>query len=175
MKFFVIALSLAASACATSESQATCPASVDRAQLHLDYDAFDAAGWRDLLSGGCTDSALALLSAYRDANAGRLQAAQTREINFHMGQSLALSGRDSESIAHFEHARGGEASEEWSAYVEATLAFLRRDKAALAAQRERYAAAPGADPRRLSFIDGFVACPTQPYVEAVHCGMRASH
>ena len=129
MKFVVIALSLAASAYVASECRAACPTSTDRAQLHLDYDAFDAAGWRDLLSSGCTDSALALLSAYRDANAGGLQAAQIREINFHMGQALALSRRDSESIAHFERARGAEASEEWSAYVEATLAFLRRDGA----------------------------------------------
>ena len=174
-KSVVMALSLAAAGCATSESSAACPTSIDRVQLQLDYEAFDAAGWRALLGRGCIDSALALLSAYRVTNVTRLTAEQTREIDFHMGQSLAFGGRDGESVAHFERARGVGASEEWSAYVEATLAFLLGDVAVLAAQRERYANAQGADPMRLSIIDGFIACPNRPYREAVHCGVSTTH
>lgn len=158
-------------ACApTSQASLQCPASIDRAQLGLDYDAFDAAGWRDLLAQGCPDAAVAQLLAYRDANARRLTEVQALELNFHAGQALAMSGRERESISHFEAARGGD--EEWSAYVEATLAFLRKDAPALAAQRARYAAAPGAGAMRLRVIDGFVACPDGGYLDAVSCGMQ---
>lgn len=107
------------------------------------------------------DAAVALLESYRTANAARLTPEQTRELNFHVAQSLAMSGRDQESIPHFEQARGGD--EEWSAYVEATIAFLNRDAAALTAQRARYAQAPNASEMRLTFIDGFLACTEQPY------------
>lgn len=158
-------------ACAAEDDAAAqqCPTAIDATQLHLDYQAFDAAGWRDLLANGCVDAAVALLESYRTANAARLTPEQTRELNFHVAQSLAMSGRDQESIPHFEQARGGD--EEWSAYVEATIAFLNHDAAALTAQRARYAQAPNASEMRLTFIDGFLACTDQPYVRAVHCAM----
>ncbi len=82
-----------------------------------------------------------------------------------------MTGRDLLSIPHFEQARGGDA--EWSAYVDATIAFLKRDAAALAAARANYAAAANAAPMRLAVIDGFVACADQSYVRAVQCGMAA--
>ncbi len=146
-----------------------CAAAIDTQQLELDYDAFDAAGWRELLARGCTDQAVAQLEAYRTENSARLRPDQILEMHFHAGQALAMSGHDQAGIPHFEEARGGEA--EWSASVDATLAFLRRDAAALAAARARYAQAPGASSMRLAFIDGFIACPDQPYVRAVHCAM----
>ena len=46
--------------------------------------------------------------------------------------------------------------------------LLRRDAAALKAAREAYATlAPKS--MRLQCIDGFVACPRETYVKAVHC------
>ena len=160
--------------CATpSPAAPNCPASIDQAQLGLAYDAFDSAGWRDLLARGCPDAAVAQLLAYRDANQTRLADEQVRELNFHAGQALAMSGREPESIPHFERARGG--GDEWSAYVDATLAFLRRDADALAQARRRYAGAAGAGAMRLAVIDGFVACPTSGYTDAVRCGMSGMH
>jgi len=50
---------LALSACAATVSAEQSPAAIDQAQLQLDYQAFDAAGWRELLPRGCGDAAVA--------------------------------------------------------------------------------------------------------------------
>lgn len=144
------------------------------AQLSLGYAAFDGHsskyGWRPLSGSGCTDAAVSLLTTYAGTNASRLTGEQQRELAFHVGQALALAGRDDEALAHFERAQSAEATSEWRTYVGATLAFLRRDAAALAAAREAYAAiAPGS--LRLRIIDGFIACPVDPYAKAAHCRM----
>jgi hypothetical protein len=170
-----LATLLASAVCMADGGAAPCPTTIDHTRLQLDYGTFDAQGWRDLLANDCIDAALSLLSAYRDANRDIMTADQLREISFHAGQALAFGGRDAESIPYFERARSADATEEWSAYVEATLAFLHRDGAILAAQRVRYAAAPGAAAMRLSIIDGFIACSDSPYSEAVHCAMNIGH
>lgn len=151
-----------------------CPTEIDRSQLTLSYADFDAAGWRDLV-GVCTDAAVAQLTAYRDANQSSMTLGQRLEINFHIGQTLAFGHRDQESITHFEHARDAAAPDEWSAYVEATLAFLNHDASALAAARARYANASGASAMRVSIIGGMIQCPDRPYVEAIHCAMAGMH
>lgn len=154
---------------AVSARAADCPSEVDQTLLQLDYDAFDMSDWRGLLMRECVDAAVAVLETYREQNARRLTAEQTRELHFHVGQALAFAGRETESVPHFERARGGDA--EWSAYVDATLAFLKREKAALVAARERYARAPNANAMRLAVIDGFIRCEAESYAAAVHCGM----
>ena len=164
-------LTVAALLVAASTTCAVPPADA-KAQLALEYAAFDALGgafgWRAMNGAGCTDEAVRLLQDYAAANAGRLTAEQRRELAFHTGQALAFAGRDAEAIIHFERARDATAPEEWRAYVAATLAFLRRDAAGVAAARTAYAAAAG-DPMRLRIIDGFVACPSATYMEAAHC------
>ena len=152
----------------------TVPAPDISAQIALPYDQFDAEsgphGWRSLNSAGCTDSAIALLKTFQSANKSRLTDDQHREIAFHIGQTRAFAGRDSEAIADFERANKPGGSVEWHTYVAATLAFLKHDAVALNAARKRYAAiAPGS--MRLSAIDGFIKCPREPYAKAVHCAM----
>jgi hypothetical protein len=151
------------------ERGAECPAEVDRTQLALAYDQFAEKSWRPLQARGCADAAVALLTAYDTANQAKLTGEQIREIHFHAGQTLALARRDAESLPHFEAARGGD--EEWAAYVDATLAFLKRDVAELRRQRERYAMSPKSSAMRLTFIDGFLACPNKTYMEAAHCAL----
>jgi len=146
------------------------------AQMALSYDQFDTRagedGWRSLNGRGCTDTALALLQRYADANQARLSPAQRHEIAFHAGQALAMAGRNAEAIPHLERADGADADPAWRAYVAATLAFLRRDAAGLAAARTALAShAPGSS--RLSFVDGFIACPTTSYMQAAHCALPA--
>ncbi len=166
---FVIATVFAATtaACLVPPAETT-------AQLALGYAAFDGQnsryGWRTLSGSGCTDAAVALLTTYAETNVGRLTREQQRELAFHIGQTLALEGRDREALRHFERAQSAEATPEWRNYVGATIAFLRRDAAALATAREAYAAiAPGS--MRLRIIDGFMACPANPYAKAAHCKM----
>jgi hypothetical protein len=164
--------SLLIAAAASGAASCAIPQQEAERQATLAYAAFDSQppphGWRHLGAAGCVDAAVALLTSYAAANAGGLSAADAMELSFHVGQVLALSGRESESIAHIERSLRPEATSEWSAYVQATLAFLRRDAAALRAARDAYAAvAP--DSMRLRFIDGFMACPNEPYAKAVHC------
>ena len=159
---------------AAAASTCAVPAAEAVAQLSLPYAAFDNRGapfgWRTLSSSGCTDAAVSLLTRYAEENRSRLAPAEQREIAFHIGQALAMAGREPESIPWFEHALSAEASGEWDTYVQATLAFLRRDTVALGAARASYATlAP--DSMRLQIIDGLVACPTEPYMKAAHCKM----
>ncbi len=165
-------MSLAVALLAAAASMCAVPSSEEVAQRALPYAAFDSRGspfgWRALAASGCTDAAVDLLAQYSEANRDRLAAAEAGEIAFHIGQALAMAGREQEAIAPFERALEPQVSAEWAAYVRATLAFLRRDAAALHAARTSYATlAPGS--MRLRIIDGFVACPTESYMKAAHC------
>ena len=157
----------------TASMACVLPAPEIESQTRLPYATFDLRsgpqGWRSLSGRGCTDEAVALLSAYAGAHAATLPAPQRRELAFHTGQVLALAGRNAEAIPHFELAQGADASPEWRAYVAATLAFLRRDSIGLRAARDDYArlAAPGST--RLRIVEGLLACPTRPYAAAAHC------
>jgi hypothetical protein len=169
--------SLLIAAAASAAASCAMPQQEVERQATLAYSAFDSQpppqGWRHLSATGCVDAAVSLLTAYGAANADGLSAADAMELSFHVGQVLALSGRENESIAHIERSLRRPATPEWSAYVQATLAFLRRDAVALRAARDTYAAvAP--DSMRLRFIDGFMACPNEPYATAVHCRLQAA-
>jgi hypothetical protein len=161
-----LALVVEASACDVSDAEV-------RRQQALSYEQFDEGNgqysWRQLNAKGCADAAVNLLKAYA-SNAHALTMAQRSENAFHQGQVLAFAGRDAESIEHFAKARAMAAGGEWTTYVDATLAFLRKDFAALNAARERYARLAG-DSMRLQVIDGFIAFPAEPYAKAAHCKM----
>lgn len=142
-------------------------------QASLAYASFDGQpapyGWRYLSGSGCIDAAVSLLTACEVANSSRLSPAEAMELPFHIGQVLALAGREQESIPYFERSLGSAATAEWRGYVEATLAFLKRDLEALKEAHARYSSvAPGS--MRLRFIKGFVTCPNESYAKAVHCG-----
>ena len=165
---------VAAALLMASASSCDVPAKETGVQLGLEYDAFDGLSgpyaWRSLLNAGCADAAVSLLAAYSKANTPTLTQDQALELRFHMGQTLAMAGREKEAIPHLEQAAAPDAPNEWRTYVGATLAFLRHDLAALAAARAAYATiAPNS--MRLRIIDGMVACPKEPYAKAVHCRM----
>jgi hypothetical protein len=168
------AMWIAAALLVASAASCEVPAGEVTAQLGLDYEAFDSVpapyGWRFLLQAKCTDSAVGLLIAYSKANAFRLEQAQALEMRFHVGQALAMSGRETEAIPHFEQALAPDAAAEWRTYVEATLAFLKHDRATLEASRDAYARIAPAS-MRLRIIDGMLACPSEAYSTAIHCRM----
>lgn len=165
---FALLLAATAPACAI-------PAAEQQRQMALPYEMFDSApaphGWRTLNSSGCTDAAIALLAAYREANAAKLNPEQRRELPFHIGQTLAFAGRDGAAASYFEQADSPDAPAEWRAYVAAHIAFFRHDRLALEQARANYAAAPTAGPMRLKIIDGLIACPGKAYMVAAYCRM----
>lgn len=160
---------------AAGSNSAECPTKADASLMELAYDAFDTSSgklaWRTLLSKGCVDAAVLTLETYRARNSKKLTAEQRHEMSFHTGQALAFSGRDRESIPHFESAKGAESSREWSAYVDATVAFLRKDRPRLESALHRYEKLVSPTSMRLGVIRGFTRCLDKAYMEAVHCGM----
>lgn len=158
----------------TSASPRACPATPAAELVALPYDSFDTsdagAAWRTLLNRGCVDMAVATLEAYRATNRGRMTPEQMSELSFHIGQTLAFAAREKEAIPHFEAATNSALTAEWIAYVDATIGFLRKDRAKLQTALARYEKlAPGS--MRLGIIRGFVACFDRPYKEAAHCAM----
>lgn len=160
---------------AGADSAKPCPSKPAAELMSLPYDAFDIgdgpAAWRLLLNRGCVDTAVATLEAYRQANEAQMTPEQRSEIHFHMGQALAMSGRNADSIPHFQHAAAVGGSAEWMAYVDAHLAFVRKDRAALVRALAAYEKAANPESMRLRFIRGFLKCVDKPYMEAAHCGM----
>jgi hypothetical protein len=145
------------------------------ALLQQSYAAFDEASeapsWRALLRSGCEREAVALLEDYGTRNASKLTLDQRLELNFHIGQTLAFGGHDAEALPYFERAHAAGASAEWNAYVDATIAFLRKDRARLDEMRRRYQNDPAHDPMRVKIIDGLLKCLDRPYAQAVHCAL----
>lgn len=177
-------------------AEATCGHDRD-ALMALDVRAFDktrGAGWR--LVGnrrGCEAAAADLIRDYRLANAGKLvegSADDLRGLLRHESQLRAAAGQVEAAIRLREHARyGGDPPDQL--YDEATIAFLRKDRAKLGAVRAELAALPKPAwfeeaaaramaqhgltvtwPPNLDAVDGFIACFDRPYAEAYSLSCR---
>lgn len=162
--------------------------------LALDENRFDqnmSGGWRTLASTpGCALVAADLLHDYREAHHK-----DSGLLYWHEAQVRAFAGQYKEAIALMKHAYMPAAADKagWNAYVDATIAFLRKDSAALEQAKTRLAAVPpppkGADmppivngymevkfadgttrkmrwPPNIDVVEGLQHCFDLPYVEA---------
>lgn len=184
-------------ACGATYAQAPTPASAnctyDRsALLALSEDKFDqdmAGGWRTLAATpGCDLVAADLLRDYRQAHAN-----EAGIMYWHEGQLRASAGQYAQAIPLLDHARRPPGDRNgWNPYVDATIAFLRRDKPALERARQALAAVPppvGANvpevkdgymeidlvggekrkvrwPLNIDVVEGLLKCFDKPYKEA---------
>lgn len=152
----------------------------EHAMMTMTYDKFDEDpnGWRILAhKDGCMDTAADLIAKYR-----RHVQLQVAELAWHEGQLRAIEGQTDKAIVLFESSRDGMHDE---AYVDATIAFLKRDHRALLAARARLAALPKPDgwedlaerfkrengrtivwPMNLDVVDGLIACFDKSYKDA---------
>lgn len=162
---------------------ATC--SYDReALLALDQRAFDQdtnGGWRAIARREeCVGVAADLIRQYREA-----RDANPLMLYWHEGQLRATIGQTEQAIALFEQSRHLRDTpsvpklyvEAWNLYVQATIAFLRRDQTELLSARESLAALPSPEgfsppasqlqwPLNLNVVDMLVACFDRTYKEA---------
>ncbi|MFC7519694.1 hypothetical protein ACFQS6_04445 [Xanthomonas populi] len=134
------------------------------AMLALEQQAFDQdmpGGWRALADRpGCSSAAADLLRDYRQAHAitGGI-------VIWHEDQLRAEAGQSAQAIALFEKSYKP-ASEDlagWNPYVDAMIAFMKRDRTGLEAARTRLAAVPypqGNDMPPLQ--DGYMILPAVP-------------
>ena len=169
-----------------NEAQATSSPAVcafDRTQmLALSQDAFDQdmnGGWRALAAReGCIEAAADLIRDYREA-----KGLPDSVFVWHEGQLRASLEETERAIELFEKSRYPQEDPlGWNLYVEASVAFLRKDKPALIRARDALAQVQKPadwDPRdaqghafavswplNLDVVDRLIRCFDRPYKEA---------
>ena len=130
----------------------------DRARLlALDERSFDqdfSGGWRALADKGeeCELVAADLLRDYR-----QLHKNDSTMLLWHEGQVRAFAGQYAQAIELMRGSRGAGEEDKggWKAYVDATVAFLSRDEAALETARQRLAALAPPSGEKLVIKDGY--------------------
>jgi len=127
-------------------------------EQHFDQDMSNGgSGWRALArKPECQLAAADLLRDYRAAHN-----TQSGILFWHEGQLRAMSGDYSAAISLLEKSRKPVSEDQagWNAYVDATVAFLRKDRPALEAARSRLVEVkPNADTEiKDGFIEGHMA------------------
>lgn len=157
------------------------------AMMRLDFDAFDqthGSGWRILgNTPGCEAVTAELIARYRIEKIED----QRRGLMHHEAQLRAAAGQTDAAIALLEELRTDETAPEMLAYRDAELAFLRNDRDALIAARERLMRVPPPEgfsetlarfrerypdqtppswPLNIETVDSLIACFGRPYGEA---------
>ena len=186
----MIVISMLAVLAASQGAAAACrqPDAVILALPLHDFDQGDA-GWRSLDKEGCEAVVADAIARYRELNREALEGEYINNLIWHEGQLRASAGQTDRAI-ELMLATHAETTESFAAYADATVAFLRHDREALLAARDRLAALPQPDyyrqavdrfrttypdkpvptwPPNLSFVDGFIACFERPYSEAYGC------
>lgn len=100
-------------------------------------------GWREIARRpGCETAAAILVSEWRQRHDAELTPRDHSFMAFHEGQLRAGGGDNAAAIPLIEEGRLSFAGPVGEAYVDAILAFLRSDRPALLAARERLLAVP---------------------------------
>ena len=143
--------------------------------MSLPYDSFDqteGSGWRALERRGCTAEAAILIQRYlisRDS--------QSRILRWHLAQMYAFSGDASKAIQAATASLNPDEARQfpefhWNDYVNATIAFLQRDRPSFDAAKEKLRKATKIDPinqPNLSILEKLEACFQKPYKDAYDC------
>lgn len=111
------------------------------AMLAMDWMTFDQGpdGWRRLEAiEGCDEAAADLIADYRSMHG----LSDNTTLYVHEAYARAFAGQTSRALDLFELARKDVDPFGWNIYMDATVAFLRRDRAALLDARERLATLP---------------------------------
>ncbi|TIX50035.1 hypothetical protein [Alteraurantiacibacter aquimixticola] len=100
-------------------------------------------GWRPLArQEGCYTAVAVLLSQWRERNGANLHPFHQGALLLHEGQLRAGGGDYAAAISLIEERRAMESDAAGKAYFDAMIAFLRSDREALLAARERLLAVP---------------------------------
>jgi len=123
--------------------------------LDQDYKSFDKAqksGWRQLAQEGRFKEAAELIDRYRKRNKS-LDVSQVVNLLFHAGQLYAFAESNDIALERFKKAKYDPIPdvelaqmkaffEEWNVYVDATIAFIKKDRMKLLECRTRMANIP---------------------------------
>ena len=101
--------------------------------MGLSFDEFDQnmeGGWRLYANRMDFDSATQLIKLYLDKHPD-LKSNEREVMSFHCGQMLALMDKNLDAIPYMEASKKkNEDVMQWNIYVDATIAFLKKDKEA---------------------------------------------
>ena len=169
-----------------AQSNVRCAIDQD-AMLAMDVAAFDQSdtGWRLFGEEGCEQEAADLIAAYVRRHGAALSEAERRQLSWHEGQLRAALGEYTRAAELFAASRPSEPEGDRQLYVDASVAFVLRDRAALEAARDqmrllpaprgwdeaadRYQARFGRTiewPPNLALVESLLACFDRPYSEA---------
>ncbi|MGP1274232.1 MAG: hypothetical protein ACQRW7_02290 [Caulobacterales bacterium] len=163
--------------------------------LAQDFHTFDQSeeGWRRLGRQECFTEAADAIALYRSRHGEALNVEQRSGLLWHEGQMRAISGDYEDAINLFEASRRDDDLLHRH-YANATIAFLRRDRAALLEARAALAAVPEPEqfaaalvrfrenypdhtppewPLNLNIVDRFIACFEESY-EVAYAGCDAA-
>lgn len=144
------------------------------ANARLSFDEFDQKGtlpstWRTLSNRDCDLAAVEAMQSYLIEGAAGTPA-ERGDLLFHLGQSLAMTGRTQEAAIAVAAARNGNPEPDgfdWQTYVVGTWAFLVRDRERLSAMRDKLRTEPGlGNHLNTGALSGLLACFEKPYKEA---------
>lgn len=154
-------------------SAATNPASSDsmKQESFQQFDQSLDSGWRVLELQSKYSEAIALIQDYQEANSAKLLRWQNASLAFHLGDLYALAGDGEQAIAAYRQALASNAAGN-PAYIQAFIAFLSQDHAALLKARETLATTnPGPWQKGdVAVVDELIKYFGQPY-EAVFGAM----
>jgi hypothetical protein len=166
--------------------------SVARSTLELNERSFDQderQGWRPLARPGCFVAAADLIAAWRQRHPEH-----GPMLYFHEAQMRAAGGQYAAAAPLFAKARSGpnewRIDTGWNHYIDASIAFVRRDLPALRSARATLASLPipaeqpgvaeaaKAEPRpeswppNIDVVDGLIRCFEKGYADALQGGCR---
>lgn len=147
------------------------PDSIIAAAVSLPFNEFDQdmrGGWRALEQRREYRAAALLIERYATRREG-LRSWQKTLLQFHAGQMYAYAGDTSLAIPRFAASLDTTSvGPGWAPYVEATIAFLRRDRAAFdrAAVALRLAPQPGGPDPNIRVVETLGVYFGRPYSEA---------
>jgi hypothetical protein len=142
--------------------------------LDLGYDAFDqwpGMGWRQVAGKGRFSDAAKLIDAYSEKHKD-LDVSQRANLNFHAGQMYAFADNYQTAIDRFSKSTYAEEPVElplrWNAYVNATIAFLKKDMNRLKQCREEIVSGPTfqGEKANLDVVDRLIQHFGEPYSSA---------
>lgn len=151
-------------------------------ELGLSYQDFDqrpGGGWRKIADQGKHLEAARVIDRYEKEKKG-LEEWQRVNLRFHAGQLYAFADKKDQALARFKTAlfpkEPADSPIRWNAYVQATIAFLERDRKKLADLREEIAKGPklqGIVPN-LDVVDRLIEYFDEPYPVAYRGKPRKS-
>lgn len=137
--------------------------------MNMPYWEFDQSesGWRKL--GSCYAESVQLLGRFV-----KKQESELRGVRWHLAQALALAGENARAVEEALRSLNPDEAKQhptfsWNTYVQATVEFLRNDRAAFDIQYEAHRRAAAKDPTNqvnLDVLTGLLKCFGKPYKEA---------